>query len=74
MQNVQHGKNNAAGTEFCNIATTSGYGHMLDKPVQFQASSCIELIFSTYVSLKKNCKVDIANFSAPFPPPYYREV
>ena len=47
---------------------------MLDKPVQFQASSCIELIFSTNISLTNNCKVDIANFSIPFPPPYYREV
>ena len=60
MQNVQNGalliKNNTAGIELDNITMISGYNQMIDKPTHFisESSSCIDLIFSSNVSLMKN--------------------
>ena len=41
-------KNNTAGIELDNIATTSGYNQMIDKSFYYinESSSCINLIFT----------------------------
>ena len=51
--------NNTAGIEQHNI-TTSGCSQMVDEPTDFVNGSalCIDLIFSTYVSLTKNSGVE----------------
>ena len=53
-------KNNTAGIKLDNITITSGYNQMIDKPTHYnnESSSCIDLIFSLNVNLKKKCGVE----------------
>ena len=53
-------KNNTAGIKLDNITITSTYNQMIDKPTHYNngSSSCIDLIFSLNVNLKKNCGVE----------------
>ena len=53
-------KNNTAGIELDNITTTFGYNQMIDKPTHYnnESSSCIDLTFSSNVTLTKTCGVE----------------
>ena len=81
-------RNNSVGIELNNIATTSGYNQMIDKPTHYinESSSCTHLIFSSNVTLTKNCGVEQSlseachhniiyrtlYFNIPLPPLYFR--
>ena len=64
MQNISKwcasDKNNTAGIKLDNITIASGYNQMIDKPTHYnnESSSCIDLIFSLNVNLKKKCGVE----------------
>ena len=53
-------KNNIAGLEIVNITTTAGYSQLINKPTHFinGTSSCIDLIFSSNVSFKRNYRIE----------------
>ena len=83
-------KNNTAAIESDNITTTSDYNKMIDKPTHYvnESSSCVDLIFSSNVNLRKNCDVEQSlyetrhyyiicitkNFNIPHSPPYVRKI
>ena len=83
-------KNNIAGLEIVNITTTAGYSQLINKPIHFinGTSSCIDLIFSSNVSFKRNYRIEQSiygkchhnithgtlDFNVPLPPPYYTEI
>ena len=83
-------KDNIPGLEIDTLTSTAGYSQIINKPTHFinNASSCIDLIFSTNTnlvtnsgveqSLYKTCHHEIiygeVNFKIPLPPPYYREI
>ena len=94
MQNIQNGvlsfdENDKAGTALENIASTTGYNQMINKPTYFTniSASCIDLICtskkrylttgikqSIYDECDHNTIYGKVNFNIPLPPPYYRKI
>ena len=53
-------KSNRAGIELDNITISAGYSQLINKPTHFvnKTSPCIDLIFSSDLSITSNCGIE----------------